>query len=355
MKNLFNAVRNLYMRNRNGPLRFRPRDPVIGRLFQETKRYVSPKSLFYAYVIKLVKHNYRSSVNFKRNDNFFSVLYREAQKLLRPKPTPQVSSSKPPSSSKPTSSSSKKAALLIGINYKGTDAELRGCENDIRNTKNVLIQKYGFKESDIVVLTESLGSHRSPTRNNILRYIKWLVDKSNAGYGSIWFQYSGHGTYITDTNGDEKDGRDECIYTCDEQLIVDDEFRNLLVSRVNKNSKLFCFMDCCHSGTIMDLKYKYKSGSNSPTIENSKKPAPANVIALSGCRDTQTSADAWLSGSWCGALTKTFLDVLRQSNYNVRLFDMVNKIRSQLQRDRFTQVPQLTSSRQLSTSSKFVL
>ncbi len=31
----------------------------------------------------------------------------------------------------------KKAAVLIGINYKGTDGELRGCENDIFSTKKV--------------------------------------------------------------------------------------------------------------------------------------------------------------------------------------------------------------------------
>ena len=251
--------------------------------------------------------------------------------------------------------SNKKAALLIGINYKGTNAELQGCENDIKNTKNMLINKYGFKENDIVVLMESSGMGNQPTRANILRYVRWLVNKSNSGYGSVWFQYSGHGTYIDDRNRDETDGKDECIYTCDEKLIVDDEFHRELVSNIHSKSKLFCFMDCCHSGTIMDLKYKYLSGNDSSQEAHSNKSASASVIALSGCRDAQTSADAWLSGSWCGALTKTFLDVLRQSNHNLTLFEMVNKIRTQLHSGKFTQVPQLTSSKQLSPESKFVL
>ena len=35
-----------------------------------------------------------------------------------------------------------KIALLIGINYIGTDSELSGCINDINETKDVLINKY---------------------------------------------------------------------------------------------------------------------------------------------------------------------------------------------------------------------
>ena len=41
----------------------------------------------------------------------------------------------------------------------------------------------------------------------------------------VW--YSGHGSYVRDTNGDEADGVDETLYLYDGNL-VDDELNNIL-------------------------------------------------------------------------------------------------------------------------------
>ena len=373
MKAILAFVKNIYYRNKQGPVNFRMRDPIIGRLVNETKRNVPSNTRFYSYVMSLARFCSSRNVSFKQNDNFFQILYNDAIIMAQPKPEPipqpkpePVPQPKPEPVPQPKpeieliiepeSKSEKKAALLIGINYKGTSAELRGCENDIKNSKKMLISKYGFEEKDIIVLMESAAMTYQPTRSNILNYVNWLVSKSKSGYSTLWFQYSGHGTYIKDSTGDEKDGKDECIYTCDDKLIVDDEFHQKLVSAVEKDSKLFCFMDCCHSGTIMDLKYKYQSGQNASITDNTKKAALANVLAISGCKDTQTSADAWLSGSWCGALTKSFLDVLNNnSNNEITLFNLVKKIRTKLRKGQFTQIPQLTSSFELSSESKFVM
>lgn len=359
MKAILAFVKNIYYRNKQGPVNFRMRDPIVSRLVHETKRHVPSNTRFYSYVMSLARFNSSRNVSFKQNDNFFQILYNDAVIMAQPKPEPvpePVPQAKPEIELiiEPESKSEKKAALLIGINYKGTNAELRGCENDIKNSKKMLISKYGFEEKDIIVLMESASMTYQPTRSNILNYVNWLVSKSKSGYSTLWFQYSGHGTYIKDTTGDEKDGKDECIYTCDDKLIVDDEFHQKLVSAVDKDSKLFCFMDCCHSGTIMDLKYKYQSGQNATVSDNTKKAALANVLAISGCKDTQTSADAWLSGSWCGALTKSFIDVLNNnSNNEITLFNLVKKIRTNLRKGKFTQIPQLTSSVSLSSDSKF--
>jgi hypothetical protein len=348
MRSVIVFINNVYQMNKNRALNFRRGDPNIYRFGMEVMNNFPPHHPIYQYASMLLNHNRRKNVYFKPNDMFVKEIYNLSLEFIENKPEPLVSLEdvKLPEFDK-------KAALLIGINYKGTDAELRGCENDIMNTKKVLIEKYGFEEKDIIVLMESLNIEKQPTRQNILKYIRWLVNKSNSGYGKVWFQYSGHGVSINDRNGDEKDGKDECIYTCDDKLIVDDEFHKELVSRMHKESKLFCFMDCCHSGSIMDLKYKYRAGQNQSLCENSKKAAATNVLALSGCKDDQTSADAWLSGDWCGALTKTFLDVMKQSNYDITLFDMVNKIRNGLQKGGFTQIPQLTSSKDVSTDTKF--
>lgn len=63
----------------------------------------------------------------------------------------------------------RKKALCIGINYTGTDAELRGCINDARNMKQFLISTFGFKSEDIVMLLDDATHPRQiPTRENIV-------------------------------------------------------------------------------------------------------------------------------------------------------------------------------------------
>ena len=46
-----------------------------------------------------------------------------------------------------------KRALLIGINYIGTANELAGCINDIANISNILINRCGYNQNDVTVLT----------------------------------------------------------------------------------------------------------------------------------------------------------------------------------------------------------
>ena len=44
----------------------------------------------------------------------------------------------------------------------------------------------------------------------------------------IWFHYSGHGTPEDDDNGDESDGKDECLVGVDDQLVRDDYLNAVL-------------------------------------------------------------------------------------------------------------------------------
>ena len=45
-----------------------------------------------------------------------------------------------------------KYTLLIGINYVGTSGELRGCINDVENTKEILTEKVGYPKENIIAL-----------------------------------------------------------------------------------------------------------------------------------------------------------------------------------------------------------
>jgi len=42
-------------------------------------------------------------------------------------------------------------------------------------------------------------------------------------YSFVFFHYSGHGVSVDDKSEDELDGKDEALYTSDNQIIVDDQ------------------------------------------------------------------------------------------------------------------------------------
>ena len=66
-------------------------------------------------------------------------------------------------------------ALLVGINYFGTRAELRGCINDVQNMKRLLTQ-YGFQDTPdtMVTLTDDQTNPLSkPTGANIINAVQW--------------------------------------------------------------------------------------------------------------------------------------------------------------------------------------
>jgi hypothetical protein len=89
----------------------------------------------------------------------------------------------------------RKKALLIGINYTGTQAALRGCINDVQNVKEYLCRVRGWPSDpgSIVVLSDDQQNPTfQPTRQNIIEAMKWLSSCNNFG-DSLFFHFSGHG------------------------------------------------------------------------------------------------------------------------------------------------------------------
>ena len=237
-------------------------------------------------------------------------------------------------------SSNKKFAIIVGINYVGTDSQLNGCINDAIHVKTFLTDKAGYLQENIVLLADD-NIHTKPTKQNIINTFTTLINKAvNEGFNELWFSYSGHGSYITDTNGDENDRQDEVICPVDYStsgMISDDFIYDNLVSKLPQNVTLFSIMDCCHSGTIFDLPCLY---TTSYTTNNTNKTHVANVISISGCRDNQTSADAYISGDYEGAMTWSFINALAAANYNIKILDLINNMRILL-KNKYTQVPLL--------------
>lgn len=213
-----------------------------------------------------------------------------------------------------------KKALLVGINYRGTDCELRGCVNDVNNMCK-LLQKKGYH---CKLLTDD--SLDKPTKQNILLCWDWLLDGTSK---NLFFHYSGHGSWILDKNGDEKDKRDETICPLDFEIngmITDDEIKTKLVQRVPIGCQLISVVDACHSETSFDLRYVYKPRYNTYILDiNQYEKSNGNIVVISGCTDVQTSADIYVDDSFQGALTHSLLKVITPSSTFKSLIISINK------------------------------
>ena len=76
---------------------------------------------------------------------------------------------------------------------------------------------------------------------------------------------------------------------------------------------------------------------------------------MSGCRDDQTSADAWFTNKWNGALTKKLMSVLERSNYSITNMNLLTELQTELKDDRFTQRPVITASKRLTENTPFII
>ena len=228
-----------------------------------------------------------------------------------------------------------------------------GCINDVHNVKRFISTRHGYREEDIVVLTDDARNPRQqPTRANITQAMSWLVQGAQPN-DSLFFHYSGHGGQAQDTDGDEDDGYDETIYPVDHARagqIVDDEMHALMVRPLAPGVRLTAIFDSCHSGTALDLPYVYStegkikepnllaeagqgllgagmsylkgdmgglfksltttfkqvSGAQSGATEKTRrtKTSPADVISFSGCKDEQVRSPLPFGFSDCDPRSK---------------------------------------------------
>lgn len=235
-----------------------------------------------------------------------------------------------------------KRALQIGINYIGTQFELRGCINDVKKIQECLRKDYGYTE--FIQMTDDISETTPgliPTRNNILRTLTEILQVSMPG-DALFLQYSGHGTYVIDTSGDEKDGRDEAIVTCDSSLIIDDELNEILEKYLNDSVQLFVLFDACHSGTNLDLTYQLNVHNNQLLVHRQNRLCTKNIVYISGCTDSTTSADSKMEGKFCGAMTWAFLFALRKGKCIWPV--LMRRMHAILNRKGYPQQPQICFS-----------
>ena len=249
-----------------------------------------------------------------------------------------------------------KKAMVFSLNdYPGTQNDLQGCNNDSLNWANLLKNKYGF---DIYCRI----TDQDATKANITKYMTDLIINSKPG-DILVITYSGHGTSVSDVNGDEIDGKDEAICLYD-GFMLDDEIR-VVFDKLPQGVKLTFVSDSCFSGTVTraflnvmnDFNYvsapKYLPPKD--TVDAfavlgvpSKRPFAypeegMNHILISGTDDKSYSYDANIGGSACGAFSYYAIKVL-QENDKLTYADFYKKISAYLPSQKYPQNPQLEGS-----------
>lgn len=244
-----------------------------------------------------------------------------------------------------------KRALLIGINYFGQNGELHGCHNDIDNMQRYL---RGCGYTEFTVMKDDRDGNRTssaPTRANILAAMKKFIADARAGQ-TLYLHYSGHGSQLWDQNGEEADCNDECIcpvdYSGDKPdtgFIRDDDMSDILVKGLPEGVKLRVCFDSCHSGSAIDLPIRWVSNTRM-LAENAAK-IDRDIVFISGCMDSQTSADSSFNGQSAGAMTWSLLEALydvQKSGRHASKWtwkELVQAMRMKLRTGQYDQIPQL--------------
>lgn len=253
-------------------------------------------------------------------------------------------------------------ALCVGINdYPGSDFDLSGCKNDADDWAELLANRHFGVETLI---------DQQATRAAFL-------DRLGDAIGALGYRdrlvvtFSGHGSWVPDLSGDERDGRDECLVMADFEYVLDDDLAALFAQRP-RGSRIVFISDSCHSGTVNRLYDSWE-----PKVEDAPHPVkprfiPPGVILdrqrtqaahaveeaptrgflrtsscllVSGCLDHEYSYDAWFGQRPNGAFTRYAIDVLgTHFGANPVYGDWLAELRTVLPSDRYPQTPDLNGS-----------
>ena len=96
----------------------------------------------------------------------------------------------------------------------------------------------------------------------MLAAMDWLVREPNT---TCFFHYSGHGGQVRDVDDGRPTGMDDTLVPVDHERqgqIDADMLHEHLVTNLARGSTLFAVLDCCHSGSALELPFVYRSDDN---------------------------------------------------------------------------------------------
>ena len=160
----------------------------------------------------------------------------------------------------PAQSFAAQRALIIGAgDYQVLDADLIGIDADMEMMMEVALH-LGFADDEIRVLHDE-----DATYANIESAMTTWVREGVTEEDNVFIYFSGHGSRVADTNGDEEDGIDEIFLPTDAYIrrnrqpneprfgnvVFDDQIATWLDAI--PTAQLIVLIDSCYSGSITRL------------------------------------------------------------------------------------------------------
>jgi hypothetical protein len=253
--------------------------------------------------------------------------------------------------------------LAVGINTYPS-APLRGCINDIANASRLMVDKGVFEVRDVHLLTDERA-----TAVTIKDRLRWLVGGAASGDKLLYWE-SGHGTLLPlrDKNGDMI-SNDACFCPYDfawteETAITTSAFAEMFAN-IPEGVEFVFVSDSCHADLARvvncslpgpdyrvarqypmpaDMAWRVETakaqGIESPSLWRAM-PEHLHGAFIGGCKRNQTSADAFIDGAYCGALSHYLLARLKKDGLSVPLTKVIERVNADLKIDDYDQEPQL--------------
>ncbi|MBL1177171.1 caspase family protein [Pantanalinema sp. GBBB05] len=235
----------------------------------------------------------------------------------------------------------RKLALLVGINdYPEPVRSLAGCLTDVELQRELLVHRFGFNPSDILVVSNT--SNLKPNRQTILEAFEThLIQQTKPG-DVVVFHFSGHGSLVLDTDpipGFTQDGKgvNGTIVPFDRASTQPDQVEDImgrslfLLMSALPTDLVTVVLDSCHSGggTRGNLAFRAtpsrlsgdQPANPSPTelefqkqwmarlklepqdLAEMRRKGIAKGVAIGSAQYDQLAADVPFSGFSAGAFT----------------------------------------------------
>ena len=99
----------------------------------------------------------------------------------------------------------------------------------------------------------------------------------------------------------------------------------------------------------MDYYKDKKKKKSKPRRQPAPKLSYGDVIMFAGCADHQTSADAVIQGRAAGAMSSALIHVFTHTDHpnKISFAEILRQMRLYLQKNGYSQVPQMSSSRDM--------
>jgi hypothetical protein len=260
---------------------------------------------------------------------------------------------------------------------------LFGCIQDVHNLRTYL---QGLSYS-VTICTDQTDT--KPTSENIMSLLTTFL-RSLGPQDTAFVWYSGHGTLLS--------GGINAWVPLDfrSRGFLSERTITPLLSSLSSGIRLIIGSDSCYSGSMANLRYDLEPTTASRTLTTTLErmefekvpetvatsrtvptdfdvPHPtefvtraiaaqnyrlydtrqpsvsAAVIHISGCRDNQTSADAYVDAASQGAMTWSFLKSLRTTGLTI---GQVQDVMRSTLKSRFTQVPQFSFGSPINAKTK---